>query len=685
MAVCSWGEPGLLPPDACPLLVGGHAHGAANIRALRDLGVGNFVWIPKVGYEPGNTPWDRDPAAPNGVYADVDAAIEAGFRFAISQRRGLGRVWRPGGGHYGGDCWGDDLLAPETVAEIARRAGKLFVGLHAEELDADFLQNGIRRSFQSRLPALYGFTDRAGGRRAFEEELTRQARKYRGYAPGTRYWPNLSVGFQHSGYRAGANLVMGELLESLPTTELQLAYLRGAGNQFARPWGVWVSPWHHGTFPCEDKKLWPHRAAQRGGGHAASAFRRCLYLAYASGCRVFTMQETEPIFSLRDPDRPGGGYVLAAWGRELKAFWDYVRAHPAPVRPVVRTAFLVDRDSGWAPGNLHGGWVEHETVWAKLPVTTGDKMLSGYLDVLIPGFRRDQEGAWAKDNEYPGYFAETPGGAVDVVTSDIAPDRLSRYARVWVMGQVTMTHELLATLRAYVERGGELHVNACQMWRDSDFVQDEAFLGARIGMSTMDSAWAGGELTGRRVFSSNQIVTRGDLPGVRRGPHAAPWYVCQDVQVTTADVVATCGVESGSKQDEPVLLRHRFGRGRVFLSTPEFLVDGYGDRTAVLPWFRDWLLAAAADGPVRVTGRDVSWTAAVRGRNERLIVLANHAGEERTAQIELGSDWADPGQTLRVEHGGGSLVGAHTPGGCAVLLPPEDVAVVLIESERPAE
>ena len=41
-----------------PLRVGGHAHGAENIRALADLGIGNFVWIPALGYTMGNTPWD---------------------------------------------------------------------------------------------------------------------------------------------------------------------------------------------------------------------------------------------------------------------------------------------------------------------------------------------------------------------------------------------------------------------------------------------------------------------------------------------------------------------------------------------------------------------------------------------------------------------------------------------------
>ena len=68
-------------PSHLPLLVGGHAHGGANIRILKDLGLGNFVWIPKQGYGMGNTPWD----AQHDIMADVDACIASGMYFMISQ------------------------------------------------------------------------------------------------------------------------------------------------------------------------------------------------------------------------------------------------------------------------------------------------------------------------------------------------------------------------------------------------------------------------------------------------------------------------------------------------------------------------------------------------------------------------------------------------------------------------
>lgn len=665
--------------DELPLRVGGQAHGAANIRALADLGLGNFVWIPKPGYPMGNTPWDRDPKGPHGVLADVEAALAAGFHLAISQRRGLGTIWRPGGGEYGGDCWGnDELVDPATMAEIVRRAGSRFAGVHAEELDIDFIQSGRRLSYRSRVAALYAFTDRAGGRQTFEAELARLATTYHGYAPGVCFLANMSL-LQHSAYRAGADLVMGELLESLPSVELQLAFLRGAGRQFARPWGVWVSPWNHGEVPCEDKGLWPAAAAVVGGGHSASAFRRCLYLAYASGARVLTVQESEPLFSRQAPDTAPAGYRLAAWGRELKDFWDYARARPATIRPVVSMALLMDRDCGWAPGNLHGGWIDKETVWAKLPVEDGDLMISGVLEVLAPGFGRRAPGAWDKGHTYPGHFVSSPAGAFDVVQTDISTERLEAYPAVVAVGDLQMTPAVLEMLRGYVRAGGQLLLNACQVRLREDFVQDPEFLGATLGMATMPSEWAGQVITGRRIYPAARIVPRADAPGVRPTPYDEPWYVCQDVQPTPdAEVLAV----TAEKDGQPVLLRHAFGKGKVYLCTAEYMTDGYQDRRRVLAYGADLLRGLAIQGQPRVTAPDaptppddVSWVVARRGDEETLLCLANHAPAERTVAVR----WRLPNREAKLDAGEGRVLASRQEAETTVLvlaIPAEDVVVV---------
>ncbi|NLH99365.1 MAG: hypothetical protein GX446_07710 [Chthonomonadales bacterium] len=606
-----------------PLLVGGHAHGADNIRILKELDVGNFVWIPKQGYGMGNVPWDTE----HDILADVDACVAAGLHFMVSQRRGLGPDFKPGGPEFGGDTT-PEIHGPDVIRQIRRRAGRLFVGLHAEELDADFLQNGLRASHRSRIPHLYDFTDRAGGRRVFERELARIGRL--AHAARAGYLPNLCVSLHHSGFRAGGDIVMAELLEALPNTELQLAYLRGGATQFGKPWGAWVSPWHKGKVPTEDKALWPGPNSEVGAGHDAGRLKRCLYLAWASGARVLTMQETEPLFS-RDSR---GGYRLAAWGRELHDFWQAVRHQPQPVRPVIRLALLVDRDSGWAPGHLHGDWIEHPTVWGKLQPERGDTMLSRYLDALLPGFER-QSGWWKEGgSEYPGYFAPTPAGPFDIVSSDIRADRLSRYGAVALMGDIRMTRVLLATLKRYVSNGGTLLLNVNHMRLRERFVQEPDFLGATIGESRQWSDWSRSNLLMRKTVSADRIILK--QPVGRLQPHEwqETWFVVQDVQPREAETLAATGA------GEPVLLRHRYGKGEVLLSTPDSMLTGAGVQADRLGFFAELLRDMARDPRVSAIGspgetpHDLSWVCADIG-DHRMVVVANHSVQEQTVGVSV--------------------------------------------------
>lgn len=650
-----------------PLMVGGTAHGARFIDALSDLGIGNFVWIPKNGDPTVPAPWDKQ----NDILADVDACKKHGLYFLISQRRGMGKSYKPGGGEYGGDTTPEILSAP-TVREIAHRAGPLFAGLHAEEMDADLLQNGIRVSSRSRIPEVYRFTDRAGGRKCFEDELARIGRIYHSYARGVKYYPNMCVSLHHSGWRSGGDVVFAELLESLPTTELQFAYLRGGARQFGKDWGVWVSPWYRGKTPCEDRTQWPGAWTDIGAGHSLSAFRRCLYLSYGSGARVLTVQQTEPLLS----GDGKGGLKPASWGTELKSFWDYAKQHTERMDPIVPLALLVDKDNGWAPANIHGNWIDHETIWGKLPIDRADKMLSSYLDVLLPDFERNAPGWWDLGITYPGYFASTPAGAFDIVSSDIFVERLSHYPNVVVMADIEMDKGLLDTLKSYVRGGGNLYVNAWQMRHREAFVQDPEFLGATIGMSHQWTEWSKSDLLMRRIYTSTKIVRKLPVTGVPEKEFAEPWYACQDVQPTTAQVVADDGAGN------PILLRHRYGSGSVYLSTPEYMMEGFGTQKAPLGFFKSLVLGLAKSSPVRVTApdsdlppADISWVAS-RQSDSVLVTLANHSKSPRQVQVT----WSGPSTHASLEVGVGPMDSKSSgrTSTYTLTIAPEDVAVVRV-------
>lgn len=600
--------------EEMPLLVGGHAHGKGNIEALAQLGVGNFVWIPKLNYPMGNTPWDAE----NDILADVDTCVKHNMSFMISQRRGIGTVHRGGGFNYGGDC-SLDLHSKETVEEIARNAGKLFVGLHAEELDADLIQSSVRECFMTRTPELYDFIDAAGGRACFERELKRMKDLYR--SQGAGFLPNLCVTNQISGFRIGADIVMGEPLEHLPTTELQLAYLRGGSQQFGGNWGVWVSPWFWGQVPCEDKDLWQAQPAQIGGGHSASEFRRTVYLSYVSGARIITMQETEPIFSRAK----SGDYELAAWGKEIKNFWDYAKNHSEPMKPIIPLAVMIDKDNGWFPKWMWQAWNWQDGVWGKLPVGRGDKMLPAYFDMLLPGFERTRESVMNKEDIYPGFFAATPYGPFDIVASDISADKLADYPVVMLLGQVDLKQDLLETLKSYVGNGGTLVVNVLHMRDGAKTIWDEEFLGSKPATY---------------IYASCKSVVKQNMIGVDRKEYDEPCYCMVAVEPTSASAVVS------DDQEHPVVLKHEYGKGRVYLTTPEYMLEGFGERKARMNFFSNFLGGLMSNSLLQVNGTDLSSVAAYQG-TDILIALANHSSRESTANVT----WKGKPMEARVEIG----------------------------------
>lgn len=118
--------------------------------------------------------------------------------------------------------------------------------------------------------------------------------------------------------------------------------------------------------------------------------------------------------------------------------------------------------------------------------------------------------------------------------------------------------------------------------------------------------------------------------------------MAQDVQVKGAEVIADDGA------GRPVLLRHRCGRGQVFLSTPDTLLDGT---------FTALLRGLTLTGPVHVSApgseapqADVSWVASTQEPDSVMVVQANHGSVERPVEVA----WRRPCSGGAVEVGSGT-------------------------------
>ena len=612
-----------------PLLVGGHAHGAENIRILKDLGLGNFVWIPKYGYALGNTPWDAE----NGYAQDIDAALESDFYYMVSHKRGLGDEFKKGGSLSGGDT---ATIYPNTEEDIAKvvSGGDKFIGWQAEELDADFLQTGLRPAFADRVPEVYNFDTPAQARINYETELQRLQKQ--AYDMGGNFISNQLVTHQLNAFRAGNDIVMSELLEHGVNTELQLAYMRGGKQQFGNDWGVWISPWYYGTIPTADKALWTNDIAQIGGGHKPSSYKRALYESYVSGARVLTNQETEPLFAR---DELNDGYKTVLWGTELKNFWNYAKNNQETMKPASSFAIMVDRDNGWEPAHLWQDMNIRDSRWAQLPITDGDRMLSEYLNAFLPGYKRTSEAVQQRKDLYPGYFASTPVGNFDIVATDCDPSRLAQYDTVILLGDISMNDILMNTLQTYVNGGGELVINAYQSMQDHQFYEAPDFYG--YSFSRYD-----GWLASDRVNGAGSIRMNTTMAYMPEEVYSANWFFTVNGVVDGAEIVAY--TENGVQKD-PAVVKNQFGRGTVYLTLTENMMTGLTEVPEPMSFYMDFLRAVVLDNNSYVKSMpaasdaggtdDYSWMASYQG-DDLVVLLSNHGASDGSVTVTLDDEIA---------------------------------------------
>lgn len=435
-------------------------------------GVGNFAWFPRPGQFPVDE-WSRV----NKIDIFINAAVmrDAGKAFMLSMRHGFGDYTRPTWLLKDGD-WAPlvypDIYTQEELEALKTLGGPYFIGLLMEEMDTTLLQGGLGSQSRNEIPDLYDFTTRSGGRAAVEKELKKYVDRYHSY--GLPAIVNYATMFQHSGYRAGADLVIGEFGAQHVSYGVQLAMLRGASRQFDKDFGVWISLWHNVQLPVPEQSpaAGKHPGMSEQTGHSANRLRQTMLLSYLSGAQIVTTEDTVPMFV----GDSMGDWDLSEWGnvvKEVESKKDTLDAYS----PDVRTALMLDKDAGWTPGSLWGGWPtwtsepfdngsQYGHIWGKLKAETPELQEMAVFNMLYPG--SSDSGIML----YEGTYTDTPYGPVNVVQSDISLDALCAYDRVIVSGYFNPTQKEFGVLKQYVQQGGHLLINAEQAatyWRDSEF------------------------------------------------------------------------------------------------------------------------------------------------------------------------------------------------------------------------
>lgn len=363
----------------------------------------------------------------------------------------------------------------------------------------------------------------------------------------TDYAPNV-----FDAYEFGVDVGLLERgVDELGDIATGIAFIRGAGRLYNRPWGIDLSTWRTAadsatTFDAEGRQT---------GGWSPSYLRRHMYAAYMAGAHILQIEPTLYYLS--------GGSTLNPFGLAVKRFADFaLRRHSEVGTPAVPTALMLDVHSGF--DTKHGPYNQQNAVWYQdIPYAAGDFMIDNFLRLAYPDHWRHGTTPGAAFSTAAGYqrflasgrdprpYEPMPftrwGDTFDVTLNTASLNSLRRYRVVVLMGGVVIDARLRQVLQSWVAAGGTLVVNVSQATG-----ADEALLGVRLGGAPLSA-------TASKWLSDNTA-------------YAEPPFRYKPVTPVSARVLATAG------DGAPLITSNAVGAGRVILTTPDYLQPTARDR-----------------------------------------------------------------------------------------------------------
>ena len=363
----------------------------------------------------------------------------------------------------------------------------------------------------------------------------------------TDYSPNA-----FAAYELGVDVGLLERgVDELGDIATGIAFMRGAGRQYDRPWGIDLSTWR----TAADSATSFDAAGTQTGGWSPSYLLRHMYAAYMAGAHILQIEPT--LYYL-----PGGS-TPNPFGLAVKRFADFaLRRHPDVGSPVVPMALMLDAHSGF--DTKHGPYNQQNAVWYQdIAYSAGDFMIDNFLKLAYPNHWRHGTLPGAPFSTPAGYQAFLASGrdprpyepmpftrwgdTFDVTLNTATSTSLRRYKVIALTGDVLIDARLRQILTSWVEAGGTLVVNVRQATG-----ADEALLGVRLGGAHVRGT------TSRWLSDDTQY------------PEAPFSY--KPVALVSARALATTG------DGAPLITSNPVGAGRVILTTPDYLQTTARDR-----------------------------------------------------------------------------------------------------------
>lgn len=276
-----------------------------------------------------------------------------------------------------------------------------------------------------------------------------------------------------------------------------LAFIRGAGGQYNKLWGIDMSHWrsngpHVGVTDYSGSSLI--------SGWSNSSYRRHFYLSFFGGADTILLEGVN--LNLHGSVNINGR-TYTPLATEIKNFNDFAfTRHAARGVPHVPVAVMKDHITAWEP--RWGLYNQGRYVWyAQMAANAGENMLHNLWDWIYPNYA-----TWgSSETTTEPWGSGRWGEQFDIITERITGTRLQSYPAVILSMNAVMDSNLQALLDAYVRAGGIAVINAKQLSTGAGTQAHEALTGIHLNGTASASGtitWDGtpsGAITGHPTYN----------------------------------------------------------------------------------------------------------------------------------------------------------------------------------------
>lgn len=445
-------------------------------------------------------------------------------------------------------------------------------------------------------------------------------------------------------------------LESMPgDPHLMHAAIRGAARAYGKPWGTHIAMgWYGGvTLDTLYRKRW----------------KTALLHAYIAGAEFIYPESGH--YTYENPRRGlklgFGSAPMKAMRRILREVWQFARLHTRPADgPQVRVGVVHGQFDG-APGLWNPVvWGQyHDRKWLEGAPERGWR--------FVDGFHRAEDWPNACVQGPADVSGNPPLGQYDVVPAEADLAVLKRYSALVFLGWNTMTADLYAKLKAYVQAGGHLLMFLPQLSTRTDRAADLALFNHGDFSDLFGVRVHGRETTAVQGVTCCAEATLRNyrFPLYRAGED--PFFLGRmtpaQAELAGARVLSGFAGMFGTAEAElvrrPAIVENRLGRGHAFLVT----AFEYPGDEGLRPLTQDLLrvLLQGEQGDIRLLGSDrvryAVYATRTPGRGQRhTVVYLLNTDPDNPAPVRLwykgrmSAELRLPANELRVAYLGGGLL-----------------------------